>query len=688
MTKKASVALPVADFATRWSYFIQVLLDPGASDYAPIAESDRLRVRCSAPSKNDAWQLNVAAAAPWNGNPPSVSTLGGKQVLDFNGSTSSIAGFLTRTPTGENFVIHSESTTGWTLYDGGSGLTGLLATPGPTPPAPYTTSTTLTENPAGYPYRLLYVTPGATTPYRAGVAYEFGCVVQAAQPSSWLYLSIDNWGFVYINLDTGATGGSAGTPLDGWHVDPVPSAPGWWHCWFRFTANVGGSANNPTIGLAGADGAVSGPPAGRAMHLTGVHLTPARSGSASPSAYKATAGAAAVQPTHSSCTIVAVIQDDYTDGEATWFDSSESLLTNAGPMLFRDATTRIARGFRQAGVADISYTPASQTAPAVLVAMVDANVARAAIYENGVIVLEHYVASAYAKPANFERIGRLLDNTYGSDGKQGLTAYAPLAVPAADAIDISAYAKGHYSVLPAIPEYSPKAVIGCTHDFDADELVALGNGNPAGSWECTTCNYASTGANALLASSSARPTLITNAIKGHAALDFDGVDDAMQGPNTTNYVREGDKRYWQLAVFQVRAINTNNATIYDNDCVTMDDGQYSGLFLKNVGGVYWCHAYQWDTGPKDVGIEIALNTPLVAFWRFTGSTLFFSINGSAEVSVAVTQLGSFGNMLVGKTPGTPRHFDGQITRLSRGTCLIGSTNRAKLIAWAMNRYVP
>jgi hypothetical protein len=95
----------------------------------------------------------------------------------------------------------------------------------------------------------------------------------------------------------------------------------------------------------------------------------------------------------------------------------------------------------------------------------------------------------------------------------------------------------------------------------------------------------------------------------------------------------GASAWAMVGAFRPRAIDTNDATIYNNDALICDAAGYWGLFLKSAPSIT---AYVWDGSAKVTPAVTlgGLNQVIVVSAYQTGGTLYLAINGGAYVSVA------------------------------------------------------
>jgi hypothetical protein len=126
----------------------------------------------------------------------------------------------------------------------------------------------------------------------------------------------------------------------------------------------------------------------------------------------------------------------------------------------------------------------------------------------------------------------------------------------------------------------------------------------------------------------------------------------------------------------------NNATVYQNMTLLADVGQFMGLFLKKPSG-YELHAYNWDGNADSVSVPIGYQTKHVAMVRHQSGSLYLSIDGGVEVSVAsgsTTNLAS--RLAIGKRlAGTETNFTGRIGEIATYNVALGGTDLSDAISY-------
>ncbi len=99
-----------------------------------------------------------------------------------------------------------------------------------------------------------------------------------------------------------------------------------------------------------------------------------------------------------------------------------------------------------------------------------------------------------------------------------------------------------------------------------------------------------------------------------------------------------------VASIYVAGVTNSSANAYSNDPV-IDSGSYFGLYLKNTGSDYRLQAYVWDGSAKVVEIVVSLATSYVVMFRLESGTLYASLDGGTESSVACGNISSLINQV-------------------------------------------
>ena len=138
-------------------------------------------------------------------------------------------------------------------------------------------------------------------------------------------------------------------------------------------------------------------------------------------------------------------------------------------------------------------------------------------------------------------------------------------------------------------------------------------------------------------------------------IDYDGSNDASTGPALSTFVAAG--AFDILVAFETDTTGTNNANAWENTGILVDTFGYIGLHIKNGSAM----AYNFDSNSDTVLIAISTGTAYVARMRHDGGTLYLSINGGAESSVASGDTGDLTNPTrIGADAEGTRFFNGKI----------------------------
>lgn len=141
--------------------------------------------------------------------------------------------------------------------------------------------------------------------------------------------------------------------------------------------------------------------------------------------------------------------------------------------------------------------------------------------------------------------------------------------------------------------------------------------------------------NDFTASGTAQPayTAIDSAVANRPSLTWDGTNNVMTGPALSSLVTATD--YTIFAVFVAEAIDTNTATIEQNDAIISDgDGGAGGFFGIHLRSTPNVNVYNWDGSRDFAAAAISTNTATIVTARHGAGTLGVRVNGGAEVTTA------------------------------------------------------
>lgn len=151
-------------------------------------------------------------------------------------------------------------------------------------------------------------------------------------------------------------------------------------------------------------------------------------------------------------------------------------------------------------------------------------------------------------------------------------------------------------------------------------------------------------------------------VNGRTPADFDGTNDELDAEGTANtYFNAQTLSGWIL--FNADAVNTNNATTYENDClITTRPSAYFTVFLKSTGeiGIRFV-----PTAESIVTSTFTIGAWQLVQWKYDGATIRIRVNGGAWQSAAAT--GNFGDLAntlhFGTNYSVSAIFDGKILEI-------------------------
>jgi hypothetical protein len=127
-------------------------------------------------------------------------------------------------------------------------------------------------------------------------------------------------------------------------------------------------------------------------------------------------------------------------------------------------------------------------------------------------------------------------------------------------------------------------------------------------------------------------------------------------------------------------IDTNQASVWQNEGLLADTQGFMGLFLKTGDAL---HAYNWDGGADSTSTAVTETTTYVAEWRHDGGTLYLRLNGSTEVSVASGNTSTLtGSLRIGngQPGGSGAALDGKIFELATFSTVPSLAERDAMVA--------
>jgi hypothetical protein len=202
--------------------------------------------------------------------------------------------------------------------------------------------------------------------------------------------------------------------------------------------------------------------------------------------------------------------------------------------------------------------------------------------------------------------------------------------------------------------FSIATVSGRTLTLDAKNLVL------ADAAQVTTfANTGSFGGSWAPGAAATRPLYRTNGIGiGKPSVDFDGVDDFLQGSTLGNYLSVSG---WTIfAVVKLDGLAAEAASAYLNAAVLFDSITYAGLLVSNNGGTPQAIGYQHFGTPKVARATMpAAGTVVLMRSRYDGSNIRVSVNNGAETAVAAGDIvNTSGSMRVGSYGAGASFLDG------------------------------
>lgn len=160
--------------------------------------------------------------------------------------------------------------------------------------------------------------------------------------------------------------------------------------------------------------------------------------------------------------------------------------------------------------------------------------------------------------------------------------------------------------------------------------IGSGNGAPVGLLQDQSGN----GFDVSIASASARPILLVDQLKGQSALSFSGSKRLQSAAGVTLADLITATAFTMYLVIKPVAIDTNDATIYNNDAIFTDEAANLALQLKSAPTA---HGYVFDgAGNRITTSSVTLDAWQVVQWRLGGGFIKTRVGrDGAESSTAV-----------------------------------------------------
>lgn len=170
-------------------------------------------------------------------------------------------------------------------------------------------------------------------------------------------------------------------------------------------------------------------------------------------------------------------------------------------------------------------------------------------------------------------------------------------------------------------------------------------------------------------------------------LDFDGADDLLPIYDTTGAVLKALSdlisagSYTLFVSFWLEGVATSSAAAYNNEALIADTGGYFGVHLRDLGGSYAVQAYNWDGSEDKVELPATLGASHVLAVRHEAGTLYASLDGGPESSVASgdTQVIT-GNVSLGRAS-SGQYADCRIGELAIYNVALSAPDRASAAAY-------
>ena len=154
------------------------------------------------------------------------------------------------------------------------------------------------------------------------------------------------------------------------------------------------------------------------------------------------------------------------------------------------------------------------------------------------------------------------------------------------------------------------------------------------------------------ATTSIQPTISSFGSHSRACLSFDGVDDFLQNANGLGSLLATTDGLVVAVVLASSIPTDNSGSAYGNMPVFGDNGGYVGAGLRSTGPNVEAFNFNGSSVNKQT-TGFSTGAIHVVMWRHTGGTLYVSVDGGTEASVASGNTSNYTgvNMTLGKSVG-------------------------------------
>lgn len=179
-----------------------------------------------------------------------------------------------------------------------------------------------------------------------------------------------------------------------------------------------------------------------------------------------------------------------------------------------------------------------------------------------------------------------------------------------------------------------------------------------------------------------------SAVNGLTPADFDGTDDFLDAPYTILDDAYNAGAYSGWALVYVDSISTDDANVYDNDCIlSTQPSAYWILFLRSSGVVGIRHI---DSGEIVLTATVSTGAWQLIQWKLDAGTLSLRVNGGTRQTTAAGNLDATGistsAFVAGTNYGGAKFLNGKMLEIGLADSALSDTDEDNVLSYCRSRY--
>lgn len=184
------------------------------------------------------------------------------------------------------------------------------------------------------------------------------------------------------------------------------------------------------------------------------------------------------------------------------------------------------------------------------------------------------------------------------------------------------------------------------------------------------------------------PPSLGAAVNGYVPADYDGTNDMLRSGTLTLADVFAETAYSGWALVNIDTINTNNPTIYENDCIfSSTPSAFVLIFLRSTGIVGFRH----HSTVLAVDITTAFTTGAWHFvqWKYDGTHMKLRVDSNAWVSAAATARHAGGNtntFFIGANYAPNQYVDGKLLEVATSNVAFADATFDTIKGYVNTRY--